>query len=106
LVDIVRSEGARGLSRGLVASLFGVSQGALQFMLYEELKYAIDERGVHNDATIFAAASASKMFSVLGTYPYQVVRTRMQDSAALLVDGEQLYGNVRGTVRSIYSREV
>lgn len=35
---MTRTEGIRGLYRGTSLALFGVSNGALQFMLYEEMK--------------------------------------------------------------------
>lgn len=36
--QLARQEGIRGLSKGMVLALVGVSNGALQFMTYEELK--------------------------------------------------------------------
>ena len=57
---------------GLLPSLFGVSQGALQFMIYEDLKHTLRARALDSDATIFAAALGSKVASVAATYPYQV----------------------------------
>ena len=38
LVKIYRYEGIRGLYKGFVPGVFGVSHGALQFMAYEEMK--------------------------------------------------------------------
>lgn len=35
---IYRSEGIRGLYRGTLLALVGVSNGAVQFMMYEEMK--------------------------------------------------------------------
>lgn len=80
-VDIIRTEGViRGPTRGLGTALLGVSQGAVQFMVYEELKQVLKSQQIENDATIFAAAATSKIVSVTITYPYQVIRTRMQVS--------------------------
>lgn len=36
--QLAQREGLRGLSKGMLLALFGVSNGAIQFMTYEELK--------------------------------------------------------------------
>jgi solute carrier family 25 folate transporter 32 len=38
LVKVYRMEGVKGLYRGFVPGMFGVSHGAIQFMTYEEMK--------------------------------------------------------------------
>jgi solute carrier family 25 folate transporter 32 len=38
LTSIFQTEGLRGLFRGTSLALLGVSNGALQFMVYEEMK--------------------------------------------------------------------
>lgn len=43
LVKIYRNEGVRGWYRGFVPGMFGVSHGALQFMVYEEMKNHYNE---------------------------------------------------------------
>lgn len=80
-----KQEGLRGLYKGYLPGLFGVSHGALQFMAYEELKKLrssyfgtpIDKKLSSVEYVIMAALS--KIFASGTTYPYQVVRTRLQD---------------------------
>ncbi|XP_069477569.1 solute carrier family 25 member 32 [Ambystoma mexicanum] len=85
LVKIYRSEGIPGLYKGFVPGLFGTSHGALQFMAYEELKVeynkyrkALPEAKL-NTFEYITMAALSKIFAVTATYPYQVVRARLQD---------------------------
>ncbi|XP_076136145.1 solute carrier family 25 member 32-like [Alosa pseudoharengus] len=85
LVKIYKHEGIPGLYRGFVPGLFGTSHGALQFMAYEELKRDYNKyRNKASDAKLdpleyIAMAALSKIFAVATTYPYQVVRARLQD---------------------------
>ncbi|KAM0745738.1 putative flavin-adenine dinucleotide transporter [Meredithblackwellia eburnea MCA 4105] len=92
LNKLARQEGLRGLSKGMALALFGVSNGAIQFMTYEELKrWRIDVRRkwLGNAATEEEAKSLSnieyilmsgsaKLVAIGITYPYQVVRSRIQ----------------------------
>ncbi|KAK2586400.1 hypothetical protein KPH14_010687 [Odynerus spinipes] len=85
LRKIYRTEGIRGLYKGLVPGMFGVSHGAIQFMTYEEMKnkyniylsVPIDTKLTTLEYVLFAAIS--KLFAAAITYPYQVVRARLQD---------------------------
>ncbi|CAM4696099.1 unnamed protein product [Leuciscus chuanchicus] len=85
LRKIYRHEGIAGLYRGFVPGLFGTSHGALQFMAYEELKRDYNKyRNMQSDAKLnpleyITMAALSKIFAVATTYPYQVVRARLQD---------------------------
>ncbi|NWX85316.1 MFTC protein, partial [Nothoprocta ornata] len=70
---------------GFVPGLFGTSHGALQFMAYEELKLRynkyrnrLPEKKL-NTVEYITTAAVSKIFAVSATYPYQVVRARLQD---------------------------
>lgn len=69
----------------LMIGILGVSHGALQFMAYEDLKRRYTERynlppecklGTTEYLTF---AALSKLFAATITYPYQVLRARLQD---------------------------
>ncbi|KNC54053.1 folate transporter/carrier [Thecamonas trahens ATCC 50062] len=102
---IAGEEGIRGLYRGLGPSLIGVSHGAFQFMAYEELKKlllysplydakirllprwmlsdAVDVSSTHSARDLstyeaLAVGALSKMFASIVSYPYQVIRARLQ----------------------------
>ena len=99
LVKLWRGEGLRGLYKGFIPALFGVSHGALQFMAYEEMKKLWQEfqhppsspstlsinlqrnPNPNKDlgtVTYLIMAASSKVFATVCTYPYQVVRSRIQ----------------------------
>lgn len=85
LAKIYRQEGVRGLYRGFVPGIFGVSHGAIQFMVYEEMKNRYNDYRAVPLATKMSTfayltfSSLSKITAVAATYPYQVVRARFQD---------------------------
>ncbi|KAM4631323.1 solute carrier family 25 member 32a [Polymixia lowei] len=85
LVKIYQYEGIPGLYRGFVPGLAGTSQAALQFMTYEALKRDFNKyNNMPSDALLspweyVVMAAVSKIFAVATTYPYQVVRARLQD---------------------------
>ncbi|XP_063602080.1 solute carrier family 25 member 32-like [Penaeus indicus] len=87
-VKTYKYEGVRGLYKGFVPGVFGVSHGALQFMAYEEMKAKYNRyRNLPIDAKLttleyLGFASLSKLFAAVTTYPYQVLRARMQDQHA------------------------
>ncbi|TGZ75379.1 hypothetical protein CRM22_000407 [Opisthorchis felineus] len=86
LINLWRFEGITGLYKGYLPGLVGVSHGAVQFMLYEKMRNAYNERCRHRPVNArltsweyFAFACLSKLAATSLTYPYQVVRTRLQD---------------------------
>ncbi|XP_051842051.1 mitochondrial folate transporter/carrier-like [Antechinus flavipes] len=85
LVKIYKFEGFRGLYKGFVPGLLGTSHGALQFMAYELLKVKYNKHinrlpdAQLSTVEYVSTAALSKIFAVSATYPYQVVRARLQD---------------------------
>ncbi|KAI8732404.1 mitochondrial folate transporter/carrier [Biomphalaria glabrata] len=85
LSNVYKSEGVRGLYRGYLPGIFGISHGAVQFVTYEEMKtlynsyrnQPLNTRLTSVEYLTFAALS--KMVAAATTYPYQVVRSRLQD---------------------------
>lgn len=114
--QILRTEGVAGFYRGLLPALFGVSHGALQFMAYEQMKIYRSKMAVSTTATpgksstatkrtlgnldFFVISSLSKIFAGCVTYPYQVLRSRLQTYDAHLV-----YRGAGDAVAKIWARE-
>ncbi|KAK0383394.1 hypothetical protein NLU13_9306 [Sarocladium strictum] len=113
---IWRTEGIRGFYRGLFVSLFGVSHGAVQFAVYEPAKRwhlaRIQQGGHGGDAGDTAAAplkteatlllsSGAKLVAGAVTYPYQVLRSRLQNYEA----DERFGKGIRGVVSRTWTEE-
>jgi solute carrier family 25 protein 33/36 len=87
-------EGIGGFYKGISASYWGCAEGALQFLVYEQIKTRIllsqnEKRresglppsGELPKAVYFWAAAASKAVAAVATYPHEVARTRMREQA-------------------------
>ncbi|CAK4905880.1 unnamed protein product [Aphanomyces euteiches] len=79
-LDMYRKEGSRAFFKGLSASYWGVSEGAIQLALYEEVKAHLDNP---SKTTLFFVAGLCKLTAAAATYPHEVVRTRMRDQRTL-----------------------
>lgn len=85
-IKIMRHEGIQGLYKGFTPGLCGVIHGAIQFMAYEELKNRYNIYNIKpidtpiSPAHYLTFAAVSKLFAALTTYPYQVVRARLQET--------------------------
>ncbi|KAJ9072020.1 hypothetical protein DSO57_1031505 [Entomophthora muscae] len=102
---IIKVEGFKGLYKGLLPSLLGVSHVIIQFPLYERLKvdfaaYDIKKRELHKDAVLLSS-SISIMVASLCTYPHEVIRTRLQNQTTPPFK----YSGLTGTCRTILREE-
>lgn len=83
-LTIAREEGFRGFYKGLVPGLLGVSHGAVQFMSYEEIKKLFSAHDDGDTGTTLGTfhflviGGLSKIIAAITTYPFQVVRSRLQ----------------------------
>ncbi|XP_055995812.1 mitochondrial folate transporter/carrier-like isoform X2 [Ostrea edulis] len=104
LCKIYKHEGVRGWYKGFLPGMFGISHGVIQFVCYEEMKTKynnfkqrpIDER--LNSAEYLAFAALSKILAATVTYPYQVVRSRLQDQ-------HRSYNGISDIIRQVYRFE-
>lgn len=71
--NIIRVEGIRGLYKGLSASYLGVTEGTIQWVLYERLKKNVAGQGGASEwLGMLSAAGAAKFTASLITYPHEV----------------------------------
>jgi solute carrier family 25 folate transporter 32 len=115
---IWKAEGLRGFYRGVAVSLIGNSHGAVQFAVYEPMKslwrkhlnkkYRLragvvgeqNEEKMGNTATLIISGSA-KIIAGTVTYPYQVIRSRLQTYHA----DEKFGKGIRGVTLKVWREE-
>lgn len=127
LVSLLQIEGPRGLFRGMVPALFGVTHGAVHFMFYEKMKLwrlqqlrqgtprggrkpseeetdevLLEDLEKEQAETLknwdyIGLSALSKITAGVLTYPYQVIRACLQT-----YDAEQEYKSARGTIAKIW----
>ncbi|XP_059623558.1 folate transporter 1, chloroplastic isoform X2 [Cornus florida] len=90
LRTILKEEGWTALYKGIVPSLFLVTHGAIQFTAYEELRKAVvnfkskkrkensGDDTLLNSVDYATLGASSKLAAILLTYPFQVIRARLQ----------------------------
>ena len=75
---IVKEEGWLALYRGILPALFLTSHGAVQFVVYEKLKELRPPSTDAGRSEALVYGGVSKLAAATATYPYQVVKTRVQ----------------------------
>jgi solute carrier family 25 protein 33/36 len=108
-------EGIGGFYKGISASYWGCAEGALQFLVYEQIKtrllksqnekrmeLGLPSSGELPRAVYFWAAAASKAVAAVTTYPHEVARTRMREQARA---GVFKYNGMWQTLRLIANEE-
>lgn len=80
-LNIFKYEGVKGFYRGLSASLLGVTEGTIQWGLYEQFKLLARkglQEGESGGWRESAAAGGAKLVATMITYPHEV---RLQSTA-------------------------
>ena len=102
LASIVREEGVRGLYRGIVPALLLTSHGVVQFTSYEFMKREFASKpGEDDSARLLAFGVSSKAAAAFTTYPYQVIKARVQQR----FDGTPEYRGLVDCAQKIMRRE-
>ena len=81
LKEILQKEGVRSLWNGVGISCLGCLEGALQFLIVEELKRRENGRNGSVEMGLFWLfwiGSGARLFGVVVCYPYQAVRSLYQ----------------------------
>eukprot|EP00834_Sanchytrium_tribonematis_P000751 NODE_14_length_51535_cov_1.125049.p29 type:complete len:260 gc:universal NODE_14_length_51535_cov_1.125049:25875-26654(+) len=95
IVTIFKLEGLGGLYSGLGIGMIGTLHGGIQFYSYEKIKTAFNlDDSRFNTLNYLMASGSSKIIASFVTYPYQVIRTKLQQR-----NNEK---NIRQIVNHIY----
>ncbi|WWD00725.1 hypothetical protein V866_007660 [Kwoniella sp. B9012] len=109
-MDIIRKEGITGLYRGLSASYLGVSEGVIQWVLYERFKRLTSSTSFDSSnqsvlsymGSIVGASGGAKAVASLITYPHEVIRTRLRQPA---INGIVKYTGLVQTLKLVIKEE-
>ncbi|TFK75056.1 mitochondrial carrier [Pluteus cervinus] len=104
--QILRNEGIRGFYKGLSASYLGVTEGTIQWVLYERLKKMTagtqGQGSVQEWMGMLGSAGAAKCVATLITYPHEVIRTRLRQPS---VNGVIKYSGLIQTLKLVIAEE-
>ncbi|PFH50982.1 hypothetical protein AMATHDRAFT_47490 [Amanita thiersii Skay4041] len=104
--QIMREEGVRGFYKGLSASYLGVTEGTIQWVLYERLKKLSagteGQGGVAEWFGMLGSAGTAKCVASLITYPHEVLRTRLRQPR---VNGVLKYTGLWQTLKLVIAEE-
>ncbi|KAF8316670.1 mitochondrial carrier [Clavulina sp. PMI_390] len=113
---IIRTEGVRGLYSGLTASYLGVTEGVIQWVLYERLKKMTGGDGKSQTVDgaktglfqqwlgMLGSAGTAKTVASLITYPHEVLRTRLRQPISPET-GKVKYTGLVQTLRIVIAEE-
>jgi len=102
--SVYKQNGIRGFYKGFTPGLLGTSHGAIQFFVYERMKHwnrsrkNLQKGEKNSEFDVMLMSSSSKFIAATTTYPYQVVRSRLQDQ-------HRSYNGVTHVIASTFKHE-
>ncbi|KAL0093995.1 mitochondrial carrier domain-containing protein [Phycomyces blakesleeanus] len=99
--SILRHEGIAGLYAGVQAALMLVINPIIQYTVFEQLKSKISKTRALGSFDYFLLGAVSKLCATGITYPYIVVKSRMQ----VVQEGEERYSSIIDAFKKIISKE-
>lgn len=109
--QMYRTEGLASFYSGLVPSLYALVHVSIQFPLYEKFKTIFVPRPESNPSdfekisAVFTASTFAKMLTSSVTYPFEVIKTRMQLQRVLAHTENSEYEGIGKIVKSIFHDE-
>ncbi|KAJ1932673.1 Pyrimidine nucleotide transporter, mitochondrial, partial [Linderina macrospora] len=107
---IVRKEGWLGLYKGTSAAYLGVSESAIQWVVYEQMKRMLNDKKPKGGAKslydwfeYFGAAASAKLIASVVTYPHEVMRTRLRQPPD--AQGNVKYKGLVNSARTMFAEE-
>ncbi|EFA86355.1 mitochondrial substrate carrier family protein [Heterostelium album PN500] len=107
----VAKEGFFGLYKGVVPALWLTFHGGIQMSTYDEMKSFFAKRSNKSvnqlsSSDIFIASSVSKFLASTMLYPFQVIKTRLQDERNIPTkDKTAVYNGTMDVAKKIYRSE-
>ncbi|KIJ44029.1 hypothetical protein M422DRAFT_169115, partial [Sphaerobolus stellatus SS14] len=104
--DVLRKEGVKGMYKGLTASYLGVTEGTIQWTLYERMKRLTanteGKSGAAGWLGMLGSAGVAKGVASLITYPHEVIRTRLRQPS---INGVLKYTGLWQTLQLVIKEE-
>ncbi|KAI9023489.1 mitochondrial carrier domain-containing protein [Phycomyces nitens] len=99
--SILHHEGIAGLYAGVQAALMLVINPIIQYTVFEQLKNKISQTRALGSFDYFLLGAVSKLCATGITYPYIVVKSRMQ----VIQEGDERYTSIIDAFKKIVSKE-
>ncbi|KAK4520267.1 uncharacterized protein ATC70_008400 [Mucor velutinosus] len=99
--QILKTEGIAGLYAGVRAALVLVINPIIQYTVFEQIKNKVSKHKTPGNLDFFLMGAISKLCATAITYPYIVIKSRMQVSQ----QGEEKYSSILDGFKKIIATE-